>query len=312
MQNISWKKVAIGIVTVVVLAIGIFYVTTLKGKKPAQTFVNPAFGEYISSYTAGVVGSGSTLRIILAADAVDSVAVGQETSVNLFSFSPSVKGKTTWLDRRTVEFKPDARLTSGQTYEVSFALSRLVEVPQELKTFEYSFQVIPQNFEVSIENIKPYVKTELKRQRVEGTLVTADVADAAAVEKIMEASQEGKALKVTWTHTAEGKQHPFVIEDVTRKETASVVKLSLDGQPLGISQGDSREVEIPALGDFKVMNVRVDQSSTQHVVIQFSDPLNEKQNLDGLVALNDVGTLDFDIKDNEIRVYPPVRQEENH
>jgi len=67
-------------------------------------------------------------------------------------------------------------------------------------------------------------------------------------------------------------------------------------------------VEIPALGDFKVMNVRVDQSSTQHVVIQFSDPLNEKQNLDGLVSLNDVGTLDFDIKDNEIRVYPPVRQ----
>ncbi|AYB31398.1 alpha-2-macroglobulin family protein [Chryseolinea soli] len=308
MQNISWKKVAIGIVTVVVLAVGIFYATTLKGKKPAQTFVNPAFGEYISSYTAGVVPSSSTLRIILAADAVDSLAVGQETSVNLFSFSPSVKGKTTWLDRRTVEFKPDARLASGQTYEVSFALSRLVEVPQELKTFEYSFQVIPQNFEVSIENVKPYVKTELKRQRVEGTLVTADVADAAAVEKTMEATQDGKALKVTWTHTAEGKQHPFVIEDVARKETASVVKLSLDGQPLGISQGDTREVEIPALGDFKVMNVRVDQSSTQHVVIQFSDPLNEKQNLDGLVSLNDVGTLDFDIKDNEIRVYPPVRQ----
>ncbi|HEY5749958.1 MAG TPA: MG2 domain-containing protein [Chryseolinea sp.] len=308
MQNISWKKVAIGIVTVVVLAAGVFYAIKSKGTKPAQAFVNPAFGEYISSYTAGVVGSGSTFRIILAADAVDSLAVGQETSVNLFSLSPSVKGKTTWLDRRTVEFKPDARLTSGQTYEVSFALSRLVEVPQELKTFVYSFQVIPQNFEVSIENVKPYVKTELKRQRVEGTLVTADVADAAAVEKIMEASQEGKALKVTWTHTAEGKQHPFVIEDVSRKETASVVKLALDGQPLGISQGDTREVEIPALGDFKVMNVRVEQSSTQHVVIQFSDPLNEKQNLDGLVSLNDVGTLDFDIKDNEIRVYPPVRQ----
>ncbi|SHG86044.1 hypothetical protein SAMN04488109_2176 [Chryseolinea serpens] len=308
MQNIPWKKVAIGIVTVVVLAVGIFYATTSKGTKPAQAFVNPAFGEYISSYTAGVVGSGSTFRIILAADAVDSLAVGQETSVNLFSFSPSVKGKTTWLDRRTVEFKPEARLTSGQTYEVSFALSRLLEVPQELKTFVYSFQVIPQNFEVSIENVKPYVKTELKRQRVEGTLVTADVADAAAVEKIMAASQEGKALKVTWTHTAEGKQHPFVIEDVARKETSSIVKLALDGQPLGISQGDTREVEIPALGDFKVMNVRVDQSSSQHVIIQFSDPLNEKQNLDGLVTLNDVGTLDFDIKDNEIRVYPPVRQ----
>jgi uncharacterized protein YfaS (alpha-2-macroglobulin family) len=36
--------------------------------------------------------------------------------------------------------------------------------------------------------------------------------------------------------------------------------------------------------------------------------LNEKQNLDGLITLGDVGSLDFEIKDNEIRIYPSVRQ----
>ena len=87
-----------------------------------------------------------------------------------------------------------------------------------------------------------------------------------------------------------------------------MVKLAVDGKSLGISQTQDMDVEIPALGDFRVTNFRVDQSSSQHVVIQFSDPLNEKQNLDGLISLTDVGTLDFEIKDNEIRVYPPVRQ----
>ena len=77
---------------------------------------------------------------------------------------------------------------------------------------------------------------------------------------------------------------------------------------LGISQSQDLEVEIPALGDFKVMGVKVDQRSNQHVMIQFSDPLSEKQNLEGLISIGDVGTLDFEIKDNEIRVYPPVRQ----
>src|SRR5688572_4068142 len=125
MQSLPWKKIAIGAVAIGIVALGIFYVTSSKGTKPAVTYVNPAFGEYISSFTSGVVSSGSAIRIILSQDAIDSTSVGQETNVKLFSFSPSVSGKTLWLDRRTIEFKPASRLLSGQMYEVSFALARL-------------------------------------------------------------------------------------------------------------------------------------------------------------------------------------------
>jgi len=308
MLKTSWKKIAIVAIAVGMVAFGVFYVTSSKGTRPAVTYVNPAFGEYITSYTAGVLGSGSAMRIILSQDVVDSSAIGQETNVKLFSFSPSITGKTVWLDRRTVEFTPASRLISGQLYEVSFALSNLLEVPKELSTFGYTFQVIPQNFEVSIGNVKPYVKTELTHQKIEGVLHTADFAAQVDVEKMMGAQQEGKSLKINWSHVAEGKEHVFTIEDVTRKDAASAVKLTINGKSLGISQTEDLEVEIPALGDFKVTSVKVEQSSSQHVVIQFSDPLNEKQNLEGLIAISDVGTLDFEIKDNEIRVYPPVRQ----
>lgn len=308
MQNLPWKKIAIAAAVIGIVAVGVFYVTSTKGTKPAISYINPAFGEYIASYTAGVVGSGSTIRIALSKDAVDSTAVGRETTVKLFSFSPSINGTATWIDKRTVEFKPDNRLISGQIYEVGFALSRLLEVPKELSTFGYSFQVIPQNFEVAIGNVKPYVKTELTRQRIEGVLQTADFAETAIVEKMIQAQQEGKTLNVNWSHAGEGKEHLFTIEDVARKDAASKVSLAVSGTGLGISQSQDLEVEIPALGDFKVMGVKVEQNPTQHVVIQFSDPLNEKQNLDGLIGISDVGTLDFEVKDNEILVYPPVRQ----
>jgi uncharacterized protein YfaS (alpha-2-macroglobulin family) len=308
MQTLSWKKITIGLVTVGIVAIGIFYVTNSKGTKPPVTYINPAFAEFIASYTSGVVESGSTIRIMLTQDVVDSSAVGQESSVKFFSFSPSLKGKTVWIDRRTVEFMPQERLVSGQLYEVGFTLSRLLEVPEELSEFEFTFQVIPQNFELTIENTRPYVKTELTRQKIEGMLSTADVADQTAVEKIMKATQEGKPLRVSWIHSADGKQHTFSVEEVTRKDVPGKVSLAVNGSSLGISQTQEMEVEIPALGDFKVMNVKVDQRSSQHVVIQFSDPLSEKQTLDGLIHLHDVGTLDFEVKDNEIRIYPPVRQ----
>ena len=99
MQNFPWKKIAIGMVAIGIIVFGVFYFTESRGKKSSDNYINPAFSEYITSYTAGVISSGSTIRIILANDAVDSTFIGQESSVNLFSFSPSLKGKTLWLDQ---------------------------------------------------------------------------------------------------------------------------------------------------------------------------------------------------------------------
>ena len=273
----------------------------------AVTSVDPAFGAFISSYTASSVSSGSSIRIILTRDVIDSSALG-ETSVRLFSFSPTVKGKAVWLDRRTIEFRPASRLNSGQLYEVSFYLSKVMDVPATLATLTYSFQVIPQNFELAIDHVRPYEKTKLARQKIEGTLTLADIGENAAVEQMMEARQDEKSLQVSWAHTADGKQHTFVIEDVVRKDAAGVVKISLNGKPIGVDHTEEKEIEIPALSDFKVMQVTVEQGNNQHVVIQFSDPLSEKQSLEGLIGIGGLASLDFEIKDNEVLVFPPLRQ----
>lgn len=281
-----------------------------KADLPNTAQINAAFGEYISTYTAGVISSSSPIRIILTKEAIDSTSIGQETSVKLFDFSPSLKGKTTWLDRRTLEFKPETKMSSGQVYTVAFKLSKLFEVPKELASFDYSFQIIPQHFELSIDNIKPYVKTELKRQKIEGTLLTADYAETEAVEQILSAQQEGKNLKINWQHGGEGKQHAFVIEDVARKEEASSVLLSMNGNAIGVDRTEEEKVEVPSLSDFKLTTTKVVQNPNQYVVLQFSDPIKEKQQLLGLITIGEDRnlTLDFDIHDNEIWVYPPIRQ----
>ncbi|MBL7833013.1 MAG: hypothetical protein JNK18_03630 [Cyclobacteriaceae bacterium] len=306
MKNLPWKKIAIGIAGLAVVVFGIYFFVNKKDK-PVANYINPAFGEYISSYTAGVIPSGSNLIIVLTNNVADSAAIGQETSVNLFDFSPSIKGKAFWVDARTVEFRPDARLTSGQVYEATFKLAKLTTVPSELQEFKYSFQVIPQNFEASIDNIKPYVKTELKRQKIEGVLNTADFAEKDIIEKMLEAKQDNNALKISWVHGTDGKQHNFVIEDVSRKDQASLVNLTVKGGPLGVNRDDAQDIEIPALGDFKIVNAKVVQNPTQYVILQFSDPLKEKQELNGLISIPESANLDFDIHDNEIWVYPSAR-----
>src|SRR5260370_6010409 len=251
MKKILQNKFVIAGIALAIVIASVFYFSTGKGAKNITTSINPAFGEYISAYTAGTVSSSSPIRVSLSRDVVDSSSVGQEASLSLFDFDPSVKGKTVWLDKRTVEFRPASRLVSGQIYQVGFKLSKVMQVSSDLNTFEYSFQVVPQNFELTIDNVKPYTKTELKRQKIEGTLVTADFAEGAAVEKMMTAKQDDNTLRISWTHTSDGKQHLFIVEDVARKETASKVNVSVNGSALSIEQKEDRVVEVFALGDFK-------------------------------------------------------------
>ena len=113
-------------------------------------------------------------------------------------------------------------------------------------------------------------------KKIEGVLYTADFAEPNNVEQTLTALQDGKLLKISWTHAPEGKQHLFLVEDVVRKDAPGSVKLSAKGSSLGTTQTSESEVEIPALNDFKVTKVKVDQQGNQHVVVQFSDPLNEK------------------------------------
>lgn len=310
MKSLSWKQIAIALMAVALVTAGIFYFNQSTLRSSRSNSVNSAFAEYISSYTTGVIASGSVVSIVFTRDMIDSMHAGQESIEKLFEFSPSISGKTVWLDKRTVEFRPEDRMTPGEVYHAKFFLSRIAnELPDDLRTFEYSFQVIPQNFEVVIVNTKAYTTTALQNGKIEGIINTADYAQAERVEESMEAVQEGKKLDLTWTHAADGRQHLFVVEEVVRKEKTGKVDISVNGSPIGIDRSQNLQVEIPSITDFRLMRAWVVQSPTQHVVLQFSDPIKEKQNLHGLITIADLPSLDYDIHENEIRVYPPVRQD---
>jgi len=308
MTNAHIKIAGIGILIVATISFFIYYFNSGRTQSLSTISVNPAFGEFITSYTAGAIGSGSSIRIVLTQDIVDSSAVGTAPDARLFSVNPSTTGSTLWLDRRTVEFKPAKRLRSGQVYEVAFNLSKLMNVQASLATFRYTIQVIPQDFDLMIENIGAYANTDLARQKIEGRLTTADYASEESVENVLQAVQDQNVLAVDWVHSNEGREHAFTIDHVVRKETAGKVSISLDGGALGVSRQLAQDIDIPALGDFKVMNVQVEQEPTQSVVIRFSDPLKERQNLNGLIRIDGLAGLEYEINGNEVRVFPPLRQ----
>jgi len=274
--------------------------------------INSEFVGYVSAFTSGAISSHSSIRVLLAAD-VEGIVTGVPLTESYFEFSPSIKGVTTWIDARTLCFEPAEPMPSGQEYKVAFHLAKLMQVPSDLEEFEFGFSIIKQNLEVSIEGVKTIDKQKLIWQRVNGSLITADVAKDDNINKILTAKQNGKKLKISWEHFSDN-THKFTVDSVRRTEKASEVVLEWNGKPIGVELGDSKKFEIPALGDFKVMDVKVIQSPDQYISIFFSDPLLEKQDLNGLIKLTSTGTklenvtFNFVIEDNEIKAFPNSRQ----
>ena len=293
--------VVTALVAVVLIGLTLIFKSHDHASSPEQP--SPAFGMYVNAFTSGMISSESTIRIILTNEIDKPVEFEKAINKKLFDFSPSIKGTTVWIDKRTIEFRPEQPLPSNTEYHAIFFLSELMDVPKEFKEFPFSFKTLQQAVEVSIDGMTTTDKKTLRTQRLDGSLNTADVANPQLIEKVVTVIQNGKNLPISWIHESRTSAH-FTVDGIQRTEKEDSITVSWDGAVLGVPGKQSKTIVIPALGDFKVMDIKIMQSPEQYAVLQFSDPLLENQNLQGLVTLTGNTTLKYIIEDNEIRVYP--------
>jgi len=282
---------AVFLITALSIA-GLTYYSSASAKNDSQ-FINPAYKEYIAAYTAGFVPVESKVTIVLQEETANAIEEGKETENTLFEFSPAIEGTLTWLDKKTIEFKPAQRLNNNQTYKAKFRLGQVLEVSDEFKTFEFEFSTLKQAMEISIGNYKTGDNNTLE---VDGTLATADYADNLLVEKTMQVSQGSQNLQVSWLHE-NSTTHHFTISNV-QKGKGNLI-LTYNGKPIGASEQGKQEVTIPNTNEFTLLNVLVNNEPDQYITLQFSDKIDPKQNLEGLISISNSGNATADVSYNE-------------
>ena len=281
-------------------------ITGCKDRNTDIPSIDPAFINYVSGFTSGVISASSNLSIQLVSDISESVR--EETlDQSLLECKPSIKGTYIWLDSRTLEFRPEEMLEPGTMYQCKFQLHKLVEVPDPLKILEFQFQTIQQSIYVEISGLNSLDDEDLKWQQLKGTLKTADYAVMEQVEQILAGSQNGKKLQVHWTHNSEGTLHEFIIDSISRTNGKEQVLVRWDGK--GIQSEDKGEelVNIPPLGDFKLMKTLVRQQPDQYISLFFSDPINKSQDLRGLIYLESGEDVKLELDGSQVKVYPERR-----
>ena len=107
-----------------------------------------------------------------------------------------------------------------------------------------------------------------------------------------------------WEFSDENNKHRFYIDSIVRYENESSVQIFWDGSSINSSEKGNQNITIPALGDFKLINITTRNLPDQRISLHFSDPIKTNQNLKGLISLkNHNGSLSYSIEGNDIHAY---------
>ncbi len=290
-----------------------FLFSCKKEEKPlpiVDDFSSPVslFVDQVTGYTTGVIPGNSEIQVKLTKP-LENISPGSEENRKLFTFDPEIPGKTYWQDAKTVVFAPQSRLTSGQYYKVIFNLGEIVAVPDNQKKFRFTFQCIPQNFSVKFAGIELYDANDLSKVKLSGTIQTADVADMETIQRVLVAKQDKEALPVVWEDGGGIYRYKFTIENIRRKEKEEEVNIAWDGAPLGVKKKGSTTIDIPGLAEYKVINVSVVRGDNQYILVNFSDPIDEKQDLTGMISLGPDHYPRVVVDMNRLKIYPVKKVE---
>ncbi len=269
-------------------------------KKPRIGAPDPTWVTSISQHSTGAISRHSPVRVLFTNDVIPEASVGSDASTNI-AITPAVKVKATFGSRREIVLRPETEFAAGTQYKVQVLAKGLTGVPAHTKPFEFLVSTLGVNFDVQVHGLDVEGdRNEL--MTLTGTVMTADAESRERVEKIVTATLGGKPVAVTW---APGEQHfGFAVRDIVRKKDEQVLIVSWNGEPLGLQDNQgSQSWRIPALDEFAVTQTNaVEVNDQRQIQVQFSDALDAKQELKGLVRLSQ-GEFTTSVNRNVLTLY---------
>jgi len=267
---------------------------------------DPAFTPYIAAFTTGHVSNQATIRVRITEGQQwkDSSATALQ---GLFHLDPSVKGRVDRIDERTVAFIPDERLESDRTYTVRFRLGALIAVPERFAEFRFPITTFEQSVHMQVSDLRAMDQDDLTWQRLLVEVRTADHTDPEALQACFTVLQDGQARRLLWEHDSDGRQHRFLVDSLRRGEQASEVVLGWKGKAIGAEGEGSERFTVPPIGKLRLISARASSEGEQFAELLFSDPLDSRQDLAGLVGISGAGQVRTTVEGNRLVIYPGER-----
>jgi len=265
---------------------------------------DPGFSAYISSYSSGYISADAPLVIRLAELTGKKIEDGMAADKSLFSLKPAIKGKVYWMDEQTLKFLPDEPWPGDTEIEVEFFLHKVIEVDKLFKVFRFTVRTLPLSFSVGSTSLEPLDQYNYTWNRLLGTLQFSDAFNMEKLNKVLEATIDGKQIALKFEPTDKNLVMSFVADSIQRLGKPQELLLSWNGKALGSKISGTESIVIKAIDDFSIQSVKVFSQPDQRIEITFSDPVSNDQLLDGLVYLDNESNVTIQREKNKVILYP--------
>lgn len=276
--------------------------------------INPEFAKYVSGYTSGMISRGQTVRIELA-DQYGNPG-GKDSSLSLFdvpdsnvlkgifSFSPELKGKARWVNRRIIEFTPYEPMKPNQLYTAVFDLEKVAKVKKNFESFEFDFASFPIGLTVNSNGLTTRNDYSSDFYKLTGSVSTSDYVAPEELKRVLKATLNGKECNISWTSSSyNSNMYYFTVDSIQKAESKGQLKLLWNGATIGSKDEGEDVIMVPAFGDFTVGDAVVVDEKNQVLQLSFTDPLQWKQDLNGMITLEGFDKLNYTIEGNTVKIY---------
>ena len=249
----------------------------------------------VEAFTSGEISRWSPVKVVFA------TPIGGENGTvaapGMIEFLPRIRGEAVWADPWTLEVVPEQPLRAGQEYKATVT-------PPEADSFQFAFRVVGQEIDLEPHGLYIVEPNNPELMEFRATLSFSDIVEPDDARKVIAARQNGSEIDLVIDGTAPDRSFALRIPNVARQDASSELVIRWNG-----GRGDRARGEIswdvPARDSFEILSVRPVVDHEQYVEVLFSEPLDERQNLAGLISSEDVPDLDISVRSNRARLYSP-------
>lgn len=262
------------------------------------------FAAYVVEFTHGVIPLNAGINISFTSDIKGFTENGAEAPGSLLRLKPSVGGKTYWIDQRSIRFIPDQLWPSDSKIQITVHLNQLMDVPQNYHQFQFEVQTLPLSFEVFNFSLESTDAQNNIYYTLKAKILSSDVIETDNLAAAFSVTNGNYNHHSSIRTTIEKNTYSLQLDSIMRKESPSELVLQWNGKSFGSNSVGEQRIQIPALGDFSILKVDLERHQEQVIKIWFSDPIEETQNLDGLISFDPPTAHRIVRTKNQLMVYP--------
>lgn len=260
------------------------------------------YQDYVLEVSHGIVSTKSDVRVVLTKPVTEWNS-GDELANNLLQVSPKTEGKVVALNTKTIAFIPKDGFKQDTEYTFELQLAEIVtNIPKDLKVFSFGVKTLKQQFNVYTGAVQSKSKDE---QYIDGQIRSADELTLEEAKQLISAKQKGENMTIAFDELPKkGNHFQFKISGIKRHIDDSELLISWNGSALDIESAGENTIKIPGKNNFSVLDVTIDTSEKQVILVNFSDPLKKGQNFKGLVLVQGDDKLKYTTDGNTLKIYP--------